>query len=51
MTHLRLAAATLAALLAAGCASQAPMPDLPGAPPRKPSGEIRKDPNADQALG
>src|SRR5215813_6979046 len=50
MTHLRLAAAVLAALLAAGCASQAPMPDLPGAPPRKPSGEIRKDVNADQAF-
>src|SRR5215472_15453902 len=50
MMHLRVAATALAALLFAGCASQAPMPDLPGAPPRKPSGEIRKDPNADQAL-
>src|SRR6516162_2907760 len=50
MMHLRVAAAALAALLAVACASQAPMPDLPGAPPRKPSGEIRKDPNADQAL-
>lgn len=45
----RVAAAALAALIAAACASQAPMPDLPGAPPRKPSTEIRKDPNADQA--
>ena len=50
MTHLRVAAAVLAALLVPACASQSPMPDLPGAPPRKPSGEIRKDPNADQAL-
>src|SRR5215475_13894109 len=50
MMHLRVAAAALAALLAASCARQAPMPDLPGAPPRKPSGEIRKDPNADQAF-
>ena len=50
MKHTRVAAAALAALLAAACASQAPMSDLPGAPPRKPSGEIRKDPNADQAL-
>ena len=49
MTFTRVPAATLVALLVA-CASQAPMPDLPGAPPRKPSGEIRKDPNADQAL-
>jgi hypothetical protein len=50
MMHLRVAAAALAALLAARCASQAPLPDLPGAPPRKPSGEIRKDPSADQAF-
>ncbi len=52
MVHLRLAAASLAALFALGCASQGPgaMPDLPGAPPRKPSGEIVRDPNADQAL-
>ncbi|HZJ53473.1 MAG TPA: penicillin-binding protein activator [Myxococcaceae bacterium] len=50
MMHLRVAAAALAALLAVACASQAPMADLPGAPPRKPSGEIRRDPNADQAL-
>ena len=52
MTHLRLATAGLAVLLAVSCASQAPapLPALPGAPPRKPSGEIRKDPNADQAL-
>ena len=50
MKHTRVAAAALAALVAAACASQAPLPDLPGAPPRKPSTEIRKDPNADQAL-
>src|SRR5215470_15978423 len=50
MRHIRVAAAALAALLAIACASQAPMPALPGAPPRKPSGEIRKDPTADQAL-
>jgi ABC-type branched-subunit amino acid transport system substrate-binding protein len=50
MRHTRVAAAALAALLAVACASQAPLPDLPGAPPRKPSGEIRKDPSADQAL-
>ena len=50
MNLTRVAAAALAALLAAACASQAPMPDLPGTPQRKPSGEIRKDPNADQAL-
>jgi len=50
MTHLRVAAVLLAALLAPACASQGPMPDLPGAPPRKPSAEIRKDPSADQAL-
>jgi tetratricopeptide (TPR) repeat protein len=52
MMHLRLAAAALAALLALACAGQGSgaMPDLPGAPPRKPSGEIRRDPNADQAL-
>jgi len=50
MRHTRVAAAALTALLAIACASQAPMSDLPGAPPRKPSGEIRKDPNADQAL-
>jgi ABC-type branched-subunit amino acid transport system substrate-binding protein len=50
MKHTRVAAAALAALIAAACASQAPMPDLPGSPPRKPSTEIRKDPNADQAL-
>ena len=50
MYRTRVAAAALAALLAAGCASQQTMPPLPGAPPRKPSGEIRKDPNADQAL-
>src|SRR5678815_496915 len=50
MTQTRIAAAGLAALLATGCATQAPMSDLPGAPPRKPSGEIRKDPTADQAL-
>src|SRR5499433_40493 len=50
MKHVRVAAAALAALLAASCASQAPMSDLPGAPPRKPSGEIRKDVNADQAF-
>ena len=50
MKQTRVAAAALAALIAAACASQAPMPDLPGAPPRKPSAEIRKDPNADQAL-
>src|SRR5215468_4030940 len=50
MMHLRVAATALAALLAASCATQAPMPALPGAPPRKPSGEIRKDPSADQAL-
>jgi len=50
MTHPRAASGALAALLVIACASQAPMSDLPGAPPRKPSGEIRKDPNADQAL-
>ncbi|HEY1908498.1 MAG TPA: penicillin-binding protein activator, partial [Myxococcaceae bacterium] len=50
MRHIRVAAAALAALLAIACASQGPMSDLPGAPPRKPSGEIRKDPTADQAL-
>ncbi len=52
MMHLRLAAAGLIALLAVSCASQgtAPLPALPGAPPRKPTGEIRKDPSADQAL-
>ncbi|HET9035966.1 MAG TPA: penicillin-binding protein activator, partial [Myxococcaceae bacterium] len=50
MKHTRVAAAALAALIAVACASQAPMPDLPGAPPRKASTEIRKDPNADQAL-
>ena len=49
MTRLHLAAAVLATLLVA-CASQSPMSDLPGAPPRKPSAEIRKDPSADQAL-
>ena len=48
--HTRVAAAALAALIAVACASQAPMPDIPGAPPRKPSTEIRKDPSADQAL-
>ena len=52
MMHLRLTAATLAAVVSLGCAGQGSgaMPELPGAPPRKPSGEIRKDPNADQAL-
>ncbi len=52
MMHLRLAAAGLIALLAVSCASQgpAPLPALPGAPSRKPGGEIRKDPSADQAL-
>src|SRR5678816_4413135 len=50
MMHTRVAATALAALIAVACASQAPMPDIPGAPPRKPSTEIRKDPSADQAL-
>ncbi len=50
MKHTPVAAAALVALIAVACASQAPMPDLPGAPPRKASTEIRKDPNADQAL-
>src|SRR5512133_646596 len=52
MMHLRLAATALAVLLTLACASQGSgaMADLPGAPPRKPSGEIRKDPTADQAL-
>jgi len=49
MTRLHLAAT--AALLLVGCATQSSgaLPPLPGAPPSK-SGEIRKDPNADQAL-
>ena len=50
MSHTRVAAAALAALLASPAPARRRCPDLPGAPPRKPSGEIRKDPNADQAL-
>jgi branched-chain amino acid transport system substrate-binding protein len=53
MTHVRLALAVLGGLLAVSCAKDGAgaIPDLPGAPAnRKPSAEVRKDPNADQAF-
>src|SRR4029450_2442710 len=51
MTPLRLGLATVGALFAVACAKEgsAALPDLPGAP-KKPSVEVRRDSNADQAF-
>jgi branched-chain amino acid transport system substrate-binding protein len=51
MTPLRLGLAAVGALFAVACAKEgsAALPDLPGAP-KKPSVEVRRDSNADQAF-